>query len=169
MSELGDRNANPEYQRIGMELQELTIDFLYKDRPHPPSGYLSLSASSNPISAEAPNSYTPGTYVNYAYRSADGSNYNTLLPSMGQASTPYARSDPGALQTNLKNLPDVSLVFDTLLKRPSKADGKDVEADGFTPHPGGVSSLLFALADIITSSTRISRILQSTMHPHTSI
>ncbi|KAE9397296.1 hypothetical protein BT96DRAFT_995894 [Gymnopus androsaceus JB14] len=56
---------------------------------------------------------------------------------MGQAGTPYMCSVPIALQTNLKNRPDASLVLDTLLKRLSKPDEKDVEADGFTPHPGG--------------------------------
>ncbi|KAJ3831196.1 hypothetical protein F5878DRAFT_522745, partial [Lentinula raphanica] len=68
---------------------------------------------------------------------------------MGQAGTPYARSAPGSLQTNLKNLPDAGLVFDMLLKRPTKAEGSGEEADGFTPHAGGVSSLSFALADLI--------------------
>lgn len=125
---------------------------VYKDLPHPPSGYLALPPTSSQPSAQAPTSYTPGTYVNYAYRSADGSNYNPLIPSMGQAGTPYARSVPSGVQTNLKNLPDPGLVFDTLLKRPSEATGKGVEADGFTPHPGGVSSLFFAFADIIIHS-----------------
>ncbi|KAJ3752440.1 hypothetical protein EV360DRAFT_55197 [Lentinula raphanica] len=53
---------------------------------------------------------------------------------MGQAGTPYARSVPGSLQTNRKNLPDAGLVFDLLLRRSTKAEGSGEEADGFTPH-----------------------------------
>ncbi|KAJ4474426.1 heme peroxidase [Lentinula aciculospora] len=151
MSELGD-SKNGEYQKIGNDLQHLTIDFLYKDLPHPPSGYLALPPFSETPSAEAPTSYTQGSYVNYAYRTADGSYYNPLIPTMGQAGTPYARSVPGTIQTNLKDLPDPGLVFDTLLKRPTKAEGNGEEEDGFTPHPGGVSSLFFALADLIIHS-----------------
>ncbi|KAJ3876227.1 heme peroxidase [Lentinula edodes] len=151
MSELGT-STNEKYREISSDLQRLTIDFLYKDLPHPPSGYLALPPFSQTPPVEAPTSYTPGSYVNYAYRSADGSYYNPLIPSMGQAGTPYARSVPGAAQTNLKNLPDPGLVFDTLLKRPTKAEGSGEEEDGFTPHPGGVSSLFFALADLIIHS-----------------
>ncbi|KAJ3785898.1 heme peroxidase [Lentinula aff. detonsa] len=151
MSELGT-STNEKYRKISNDLQHLTIDFLYKDLPHPPSGYLALPPFSQTPSAQAPTSYTKGSYVNYAYRSADGSFYNPLIPSMGQAGTPYARSVPGTLQTNLKNLPDPGLVFDMLLKRPTKADGSGEEEDGFTPHPGGVSSLFFALADLIIHS-----------------
>ncbi|KAJ3839678.1 heme peroxidase [Lentinula raphanica] len=148
MSELGT-SKDKNYQKISAQLQQITIDFLYKDLPHPPSGYLALPPFSETPTTEAPTSTVPGTYVNYAYRSADGSYYNPLIPSMGQAGTPYARSVPGSLQTNLKNLPDAGLVFDMLLKRPTKAEGSGEEADGFTPHPGGVSSLFFALADLI--------------------
>ncbi|KAJ3806797.1 heme peroxidase, partial [Lentinula lateritia] len=151
MSELGT-STNEKYREISSDLQRLTIDFLYKDLPHPPSGYLALPPFSQTPPVEAPISYTSGSYVNYAYRSADGSYYNPLIPSMGQAGTPYARSVPGTTQTNLKNLPDPGLVFDTLLKRPTKAEGSGEEADGFTPHPGGVSSLFFALADLIIHS-----------------
>ncbi|KIK63913.1 hypothetical protein GYMLUDRAFT_40125 [Collybiopsis luxurians FD-317 M1] len=149
MAELGDSKAPPEYQKISLDLQHLAIDLLYKDLPHPPASYLALPPASKPISAKAPTPYKEGQYVTYAYRSADGSNYNPLIPSLGQAGTPYARSSPGFMQTNFKNLPDAGLVFDTLLRRPTKAEAPGEKADGFTPHPGGVNSLFFALADII--------------------
>jgi linoleate 10R-lipoxygenase len=175
MSELGQNDAPAENQRISMQLQKVAIDFLYKDLPHPPSSYLALPPPSKPKSAQAPTSsgssydpagtptsngssydpagtptsYQEGLYVPYAYRSADGSNYNPLIPSLGQAGMPYARSVDGALQTNLKNLPDPALVFDMLLKRPTKKEEDGEDQDGFTPHPGGVSSLFFALADLI--------------------
>lgn len=76
--------------------------------------------------------------VNYAYRSADGSNYNPLLPSMGKAGSPYARSVPSLRCLSPAALPSAELVFDKLLKR-----------DGFKEHPGGISSLFFAFAEII--------------------
>ncbi|KAF9070659.1 heme peroxidase [Rhodocollybia butyracea] len=152
MAELGDPSSPPAYQKIAAELEHLTIDFLYKDLPRPPSGYLALSPKPSVPSAQVPTSNDPNTYIKYAYRSADGSNYNPLIPTMGQAGTPYARSVPGSQQTNLRNLPDPGLVFDTLLKRPAKAEGHGEESDGFTPHPGGISSLFFALADLIIHS-----------------
>jgi len=76
--------------------------------------------------------------VNYAYRSADGSYYNPLIPSLGMAGSPYARSVPSQRCLSNAALPPPDLVFDTLLKR-----------DKFFEHPGGVSSLFFAFADII--------------------
>ncbi|KAF5391021.1 hypothetical protein D9757_003939 [Collybiopsis confluens] len=151
-AKLAEKDTSKELKKIGDNIQKQVIDFLYKDLPHPPSSYLALPPVSQPISTHAPTSYTEGAYVPYAYRSDDGSNYNPLNPSLGQAGTPYARSVSTSLQTNLKNLPDAGLVFDTLLKRPSTSEGPDVEDDGFTPHPGGVSSLFFALADLIIHS-----------------
>ena len=73
----------------------------------------------------------------YPFRSADGSNYNLLFPQLGRAGTPYARSVPGVkMPTHM--LPDAGVVYDKLLRR-----------DDFQPHPGGVSSLFFALANLI--------------------
>ncbi len=54
------------------------------------------------------------------------------------AGSPYARSVPSRRCLSPAALPPPDLVFDTLLKR-----GKFVE------HPGGISSLFFAFADII--------------------
>jgi linoleate 10R-lipoxygenase len=54
------------------------------------------------------------------------------------AGTPYARSIPSQRCLSPAALPPPELVFDTLLKR-----------DKFVEHPGGISSLFFAFADII--------------------
>ena len=64
-----------------------------------------------------------------------------MLPNLGQAGQPYARSVPSTHPLPPSFLPDPSLVFDVLLKR-----------DKFTPHPGGVSSLFFAFADLVIHS-----------------
>lgn len=52
----------------------------------------------------------------------------------------YARNVP-KVHPSPANLPDPSIVFDALLKR-----------DGFTPHPSGISSLLFTFATLIIHS-----------------
>jgi prostaglandin-endoperoxide synthase 2 len=54
------------------------------------------------------------------------------------AGSPYARSVPSQRCLSKAALPPSELVFDTLLKR-----------DKFVEHPGGISSLFFAFADII--------------------
>ncbi len=54
------------------------------------------------------------------------------------AGSPYARSVPSQRCLSHAALPPPDLVFDTLLKR-----------DKFVEHPGGISSLFFAFADII--------------------
>ena len=54
------------------------------------------------------------------------------------AGSPYARSVPSQRCLSPAALPPPDLVFDTLLKR-----------DKFVEHPGGISSLFFAFADII--------------------
>lgn len=60
------------------------------------------------------------------------------MPSLGMAGSPYARSVPPQRCLSHAALPPPDLVFDTLLKR-----------DKFVEHPGGISTLFFALADII--------------------
>lgn len=60
---------------------------------------------------------------------------------MGMAGSPYARSVPSTNNAPKTALPDPGLVFDTLLKR-----------DGFEKHPGGISSLFFAFADLVIHS-----------------
>jgi linoleate 10R-lipoxygenase len=114
---------------------------VYKDLPHPPSSYLTNFPIAAPIipahlvdkkseSIQAPPvefEIEPRSeaskpllanqlYAEYAYRSNDGSNYNVLLPNMGRAGMPYARSVPAQIATSPSALPDPGLVFDTLLK-----------------------------------------------------
>lgn len=79
--------------------------------------------------------------MKYAYRAADGSNYNPLSPTLGKAGSPYARSVPSANFVPNSALPDPGLVFDTLLRRQK-----------FVPHKGGISSLFFAFADLVIHS-----------------
>lgn len=109
---------------------------VYKDLPHPPSSYLAL-----PTSVFSPTTSVSTKNVRYAFRSADGSNYNPLFPTMGKAGSPYARSVPSTNFIPISALPDPGLVFDTLLRR-----------DKFEPHPGGISSLFFAFADLVVHS-----------------
>jgi len=144
MSRLGEDSSE-----FGLKLEQCVIGILYKDLPHPPSGYLALPApnhqapvnGSQPVSINTPrvpaDAYRTKS-VNYAYRSADGSDYNPLLPSMGKAGSPYARSVPSLRCLSRAALPSAELVFEKLLKR-----------DGFKEHPGGISSLFFAFAEII--------------------
>ena len=94
--------------------------------------------------------------IPYSARSADGSNYNPLFPNMGKAGTPYARTVPPANPILRQNLPDAALVFDELLmRRPNpKGDTKlpPTDNDGFATHPGGISSMFFAFADLVIHS-----------------
>ncbi|KAL1717727.1 heme peroxidase [Schizophyllum commune] len=128
MARLGSGND------FSSRVQEAVIDLLYKDLPHPPACYLSV------LHQAGLNLNAPLANVNYAYRTADGSYYNPLFPTLGMAGTPYARSVPSANCTPLNNLPDAGLVFDTLLRR---------KEGTFKEHEGGMSSLFFAMADLI--------------------
>ncbi|BGP16827.1 hypothetical protein JCM10213_004674 [Rhodosporidiobolus nylandii] len=74
------------------------------------------------------------------YRSADGSGNNLFMPTLGAAGQPYART-VSAVHPQPDRLPEPSVVFDVLMKRRE-----------FTPHPSGISSLLFAFATLITHS-----------------
>lgn len=73
----------------------------------------------------------------FKYRSADGSNNNPTLPSLGAANTPYCRTIP-PLTIQPTGLPDAGLIFDTLFARQE-----------FTPHPNKVSSVFFDWASLI--------------------
>lgn len=116
-------------------LESIVVNFLYKDLPHPPAGYLSLPQDV----AQTAQKQHQG--IAYAFRPADGSDYNVLYPALGKAGMPYARSVPSAHPLPAFALPDAGLVFDMLLKR-----------DKFVPHPDGVSSLFFAFADLVIHS-----------------
>jgi linoleate 10R-lipoxygenase len=62
---------------------------------------------------------------------------NIMLPKLGAANTPYARSVP-PLTIQPASLPDPGVVFDCLFAR-----------NEYTPHPNNVSSVLFYWASII--------------------
>lgn len=121
----------PKGSRLGKTIEQYLVGLLYKDLPHPPGPYLAL-----PPPGTVP--YPQPAGVNYTYRPADGSYYNPFTPSLGKAGMPYARSVPTRITVPVSHLPDAATVFDTLLRR-----------DQFVPHPGGLSSLFFAFADLI--------------------
>ncbi|KAH8809675.1 heme peroxidase [Flagelloscypha sp. PMI_526] len=124
-------------------LQQQVINLLYYDLSHPPTSFLSMNTSPAPTASEpSPRSC--------AYRTADGSGYNLLSPNLGRARTPYARSVPDTNFTPLKSLPDPGLLFDTLLRRPDADESGKNQI--FTPHPGGLSSMFFAFANLIIHS-----------------
>ncbi|KAL8369574.1 hypothetical protein RB595_000077 [Gaeumannomyces hyphopodioides] len=85
--------------------------------------------------------HPPMNYISdhYMYRTADGSNNNVMLPSLGAAGSTYARSvlptiaPPGAL-------PDPNTIFDAIMGRTSET---------FRKHPNNVSSILWYWATII--------------------
>nr|GAT58858.1 predicted protein [Mycena chlorophos] len=126
-----------ELATVTTQMQSTLIDILYKDLPHPPSTYLSTLPPGPPAVARA----ALGTSTYYAARSADGSEYNPLIPGLGQAGYPYAKSVPSTNITPPASLPASELVFDTLLRR-----------EQFVPHPGGMSALFFAFADLVIHS-----------------
>lgn len=121
----------PENSTLAQTLEQFFIGGLYKDLPHPPGPYLAL-----PPTSQVP--YPKPGAVKYAFRPANGSFYNPLLPTLGMAGMPYARSVPTSTMIPASHLPDPATVFDTLLRR-----------DQFVTHPGGISSLFFAFADLI--------------------
>lgn len=59
------------------------------------------------------------TYVakEFAFRTADGSNNNVHNPELGKSGTPYARSVQQVHPMPAYQLPDPSLIFDSLMKR----------------------------------------------------
>jgi linoleate 10R-lipoxygenase len=125
--------------QIACYLSSQWFHLVYKDLPHPPSSYLALPPSSNPIvNANQPGGATRPYPVNYAFRAADGSNYNPFMPTIGMAGSPYARTVPSLRRMSPTALPPAELVFDKLLKR-----------DKFVEHPGGISSLFFGFADLV--------------------
>lgn len=74
----------------------------------------------------------------HRHRTADGSNSNPYLATLGAAGTAYARAvTPMDVQS--PDMPDAGLVFDTLMARNQER-----------PHPCGLSSMMFYLGVIIT-------------------
>ncbi|KAL0563971.1 hypothetical protein V5O48_018086 [Marasmius crinis-equi] len=152
MSRLNDSTQTcKDLRKLGEDIEKFVIDFLYKDLPHPPSGYMSTLSGSAPQPPSS-SSTKPGS-IEYAYRSSDGSGYNPLFPTLGKAGTPYARSVPSTRSPPLSSLPDSGLVFDTLLKR-----------EKFVKHPGGISSLFFAFANLVIHSVFNTDIDHSTVN-----
>ncbi|KAK3056866.1 hypothetical protein LTR09_001904 [Extremus antarcticus] len=75
----------------------------------------------------------------FIYRQPDGSKNNYMLPQMGAAGMPYARTvPPKTLRAGA--MPDPAVLFDTLMAR------KNPEG---TEHPTKISSMLFYVASII--------------------
>jgi hypothetical protein len=109
---------------------------VYNDLSHPPTGYLSLLKPTSSFVSGA-----SVAHVEYAFRSPDGSNYNPLVPALGQAGSPYARSVPSTHVIPKSALPDAGLVFDIFLRRKE-----------FKSHPGGLSNFFFAFADLVIHS-----------------
>ncbi|KAH9842416.1 heme peroxidase [Rhodofomes roseus] len=124
----------PEDSALAREFEGLVIRLLWRDLPHPPLGYFFIPDG---VPAPIPESTSSNTR-RYAFRSADGSNYNVHMPTLGMAGMPYVRNVPSTSGTLNKSLPKAEAIFDELLKR-----------DDFTEHPGGLSGLFFAFANVV--------------------
>ncbi|KDR69074.1 hypothetical protein GALMADRAFT_933805 [Galerina marginata CBS 339.88] len=87
--------------------------------------------------------HPPASYLSpsYSFRQADGGCNNLENHDLGRAGTPYARSVQGKAGLPRSSLPDAGLIFDTILKRKGQQN-----------HSGGMSSLIFAFASIVTHS-----------------
>ncbi|KAG5638617.1 hypothetical protein H0H81_011507 [Sphagnurus paluster] len=75
------------------------------------------------------------------FRHADGGGNNLQNPDVGRGGTPYARSVQGKAGLPRHSLPDPNLIFDIILK------ARDIRN-----HEGGMSSMIFAFASIVTHS-----------------
>ncbi|CRK31341.1 hypothetical protein BN1723_015743 [Verticillium longisporum] len=107
----------PNESKLRGDLNAQLIGTLWNNLQHPPISYLGEE---------------------FKYRAADGSNNNIMYPQLGASGSHYARSVAPTHRQNL-NLPDPSVIFDTLLAR--KGATKE--------HPAKVSSSLFHFATII--------------------
>ncbi|KAG6864129.1 hypothetical protein C0991_012249, partial [Blastosporella zonata] len=87
--------------------------------------------------------HPPASYLGPvdSFRSADGGGNSLENSNLGRAGRPYARSVQGKAGLPRTSLPDPGLVFDAILKR-----------KGTQKHSGGMSSLIFAFAAIVTHS-----------------
>jgi len=116
----------------------LIVPIVYKDLPHPPSTFLGSVSSTSTSTVQAGASIG---LKGFAWREADGSNNNCLLPNLGAAHQPYARSVAASHVSPPSTLPDPGLIFDMLLKRSKNVD-----------HPTGLSAMFFAFANLIIHS-----------------
>jgi len=124
---------------LAKKMNDKVIGQLYDTIPHPPASYLG-----------------PANW----FRQADGGGNNLENPDIGRGGRPYARSVQGRAGLPRSSLPDPGLVFDSLLRR------KEVRSVGLRlflvclrkliiqtrNHLGGMSSLIFAFATIVTHS-----------------
>jgi hypothetical protein len=112
----------PRHSRMGKHLTDAFITKLWSTLDHPqPMPIPTLMGHS------------------HRHRTADGSNTNPYLPTLGAAGTAYTRAvTPADVQS--PDMPDAGLVFDMLLSRKEE----------FRPHPCGISSMMFYLGVIIT-------------------
>ncbi|KAL4931030.1 peroxidase/cytochrome P450 family protein [Aspergillus undulatus] len=106
----------PQKSQTRDRLSHKFLAYLWDSLPHPPLSYVGDK---------------------YAYRSADGSDNNPVLPRLGAANTEYARTTESS-KIRPPNLPDPGLIFDSIFAR-----------DSFKPHPNNVSSLFFTWASLI--------------------
>ena len=120
----------PQDLDISKKLNDAVMEVLYGTLSHPPASFIGSDvsfASNRPNGTYAANgapvkdvpAATQGTSVprwTANFRSADGSGNNPLIPSLGQAGTPYARSVQNKHPLPANVLPDSGLVFDALLK-----------------------------------------------------
>ncbi|KAL0938207.1 linoleate diol synthase [Colletotrichum truncatum] len=109
----------PHKSRLRDMLTNSFIEELWGSLEHPPLLYLDTKE------------------LKLKYRQADGSYNNPLMPKLGAACQPYARSVKPRLVT-LGAMPDPGLVFDSVMGRRH-----------FIKHPNNVSSILWYWATII--------------------
>ena len=106
-------------------MNDAVIAVLYNTLAHPPASFVGsdvsfATAPAQPVAngQQAP-SVAQGTSLprfQGNFRSADGSGNNPLMPGLGKAGTPYARSVQSRHPLPANVLPDTGLVFDSLLK-----------------------------------------------------
>ena len=103
---------------VSRKVTQTFLTTLWNDLEHPPQMLLS---------------------DDYIYRQPDGSKNNHMIPRLGAAGMPYARTiTPKTMRAGA--MPDPAVLFDTVMARK--------EAKG-TEHPTRISSMLFYLASII--------------------
>ncbi|PHH87662.1 hypothetical protein CDD83_8572 [Cordyceps sp. RAO-2017] len=106
----------PDHSSRQETLTNFFIDELWNSLDHPPLLYMGNE---------------------FRYRQPDGSNNNPLMPKLGAAGTPYARTvKPG--KANLGALPDPETVYESVMARSE-----------FKKNPNNVSSILWYWATII--------------------
>ena len=107
----------PQDWAIAKKISDLVVTALYNTVPHPPATFIGTNATASGVFTKGtPAPAAPGGTSLYAFRSADGSSNNPLVPGLGQSGLPYARSVQNQHPLAPHLLPDTGLVFDALLK-----------------------------------------------------